>query len=189
MIDNKELEIINKTAKNLAPFFTFSYYDIEDIEQEIRILCLKILKNYDEEKSDLYTFLFMNARNFMIDLRRSKLSRTIPKPDDNCSDKENIKYNKKKNHNNKKRSVAEPQLLSEKIVAENLFVEYDLAGDLDNKYMFSVIDREVPAKLRREYLIYLDGGKLSYYDKLLVIQAIRNIAKKHGFVDYMENEE
>jgi hypothetical protein len=180
-LDKYILDIINKTAKNLAPFFTFSYYDVEDIEQEIRILCLKILNNYEEEKSDLYTFLFMNARNAMIDLRRSKLSRTILKPDDNCSVEEYKKYQKKITHNNKKKSVAEPQLLSEELLADNLSVEYDLAGDMDKKYIFSVIDREVPTKLRREYLIYLEGGKLSYYDKLLVLRTIREIAEKYGF--------
>jgi hypothetical protein len=186
-VTEKQLLIINKTARNLAPFFVFSYYDKEDIEQEIRITCLKVLPDYDETKSDLYTFLFMNARNALMDMRRLKLSRTvIPCRFDSegkCIEHENEEgcrlYRRRNHDNGRKRSIAEPQSLSD----EQLSITYDLGASLDNQYIFAIIDKEIPAKIRRDYLIYLEGGTLAYYNKLVVLQHIRAIAKKHGFIE------
>ena len=189
-ITDHELKIINKTAKSLAPFFVFSYYDKEDIEQEIRLLCIQILDNYDETKSDLYTYLFMAARHSIINMQRTKLSRTIAycntceyNKEGECTKHtdraECRQYNIRVKNNIKKWNLANPSVLDD----ENFSFECDYGAELDGRVIYNVVDSEIPAKLRRDYLTYLDGGYLPYYNKKLVVTKIREIAVNHKFVD------
>jgi DNA-directed RNA polymerase specialized sigma24 family protein len=190
-ITHAELSTINKVAKNLSPFFAFGYYDVEDIEQEIRLICLQVLEGFDgSKKADgLYCYLFAHARNMLIDLRRLKLGRTISPCkscvyDDGgkCTKHDDItecqRYRTKLDNNNKKKSVINPQPLD----PEQVPVLYDLASLLDNAYIFAEIDKEIPNNLRRDYLRFLDGIRLPHYNRKQVLVAIREIAARKGFI-------
>lgn len=198
-ITNKELDTINKVAKNLSPFFAFGYYDIEDIEQEIRLICLQVLENFDgSKKADgLYCYLFAHARNMLIDLRRLKLGRTISpckscvhNNEGVCTKHDDItecqRYKTKVENNNKKKAIINPQPLD----PEQVPILYDLATTIDNAYIFCEIDKEIPHNLRRDYLRFLDGVRLPHYNRKQVLVAIREIAARKGFIQKCDiNEE
>lgn len=193
-----ELDTINKVAKNLSPFFAFGYYDVEDIEQEIRLICLQTLEGFDRSKKidGLYCYLFVHARNMLIDLRRLKLGRTISpckscvyNEGGVCTKHENIteceRYKTKVENNNKKKAIINPQPLD----PEQVPISYDLAEVLDNSYIFAEIDREIPNNLRRDYLRFLDGVTLPHYNRRQVLQAIREIAASKGFIQKCDIDE
>jgi len=70
LLDNNVMEIIESIINMIAPSFTFSYYDVDDIKQEARIFALEALKRFDPEKGELRTFLLTHIKNRLINLRR-----------------------------------------------------------------------------------------------------------------------
>src|SRR5688500_8695747 len=78
--EQQAIQTINEVASSLSPRFVFGYYDVDDIEQHVRMELLKVIHKYDSNKgASLKTFLYNHARNRLLTLRRDKYMRTAPK--------------------------------------------------------------------------------------------------------------
>ena len=51
-MNEEQFETIERVINALARNFTFDIYDIDDIGQEIYIICMEILSDYDSECTD-----------------------------------------------------------------------------------------------------------------------------------------
>jgi len=72
------MDIIDRIVKMLGKKYKFGYYDLEDMMQEGRMLALKAIETYDEERP-LENFLSVYIKNRFINLKRDKYFRaTIP---------------------------------------------------------------------------------------------------------------
>lgn len=192
-VTNDELKIINRVAKNLSPIFAFSYYDKEDIAQEVRLLCLQIIEDFDSSKGGLYTYLFIYCRNYLLDIRRSKYKKTIHpcticefyegKCTKHNNTEECAKYWRDLKINMKKRDLATVHPIFDKV-----YYEVDFATMFDNKEVCEEIDRAIPANMRHNYIKFLEGISINNYDRVRVIETIQRIAKEKGFIKDQEGE-
>ena len=62
MSEEETLEKINLVVDRIAPKYSFSGYDVNDIKQEAFIICLDALNRYDQ-KRPLENFLAVNLSN------------------------------------------------------------------------------------------------------------------------------
>lgn len=77
--EDQVLAIIEKVVSQLAPSFTFGYYEVDDIKQEGRIFAIELLEKetYDPERQ-LENYVFTHVRNRMCNLKRNKFFRNEP---------------------------------------------------------------------------------------------------------------
>ena len=183
LLDNNVMEIIESIINMIAPSFIFSYYDVDDIKQEARIFALEALKRFDPEKGELRTFLLTHIKNRLINLRRDKLFRLTPPCflckhyDEGCNLFDNEDDCKTLRTWKKKKDVAQPVSYDVDNLNNN---DKSVHDQLDFKHLLKMIDEELPIKLRRYYLIYLDGGKIDHYYKNLLLNEIKEIAIRSG---------
>lgn len=189
-ITDQELKIINRVARTLSPIFTFSYYDREDIEQEVRLMCIQFIdKNGKIEEISLYNLLFTHCRNGLIDIRRAKSSKTVNpclyckhNKGGICDKHKGLidckKYQRLLLNNRKKHDLSNVYDTS-----DEPFEVVDLGAELDKKTIWEEIDRAIPPDLRHDYIRYLDGISLPYYNKQIILKTIRNIAVEKGILN------
>lgn len=186
-ISQDVLDIIERIVNNLAPYFTFSCYDIDDIKQEGRIFALEALSKFNKDRGELYSFLLVHVRNRLINLKRNKLYKLTP-PCQTC------KYRGDNGDCNLHNSMDECKILNlwlrKKDVKQPISYEVDSLDNDDRSIidqvelnnLIKIIDEELPIKLRRYYLIYLDGGKIDSYYKNQLLNEIKEIAKRRGVI-------
>jgi DNA-directed RNA polymerase specialized sigma24 family protein len=163
--EEQALQAINDVASSLSPRFVFGYYDVDDIEQHVRMELLKIIHRYDNTKgASLKTFLYNHARNRLLTLRRDKYMRPAPK---DLSEDELEEWNKK--HSVKKNLI---DSLSGEMDDQPLNSESE---SLDSKELKKVIDRRLPVEFRGDYQRFMDGVKLPKQRKLKLIEVLREI--------------
>jgi DNA-directed RNA polymerase specialized sigma24 family protein len=73
VLSKEHLEIIQKVARKLAT--SFSYYEKEDVEQEVVIFCMELMPKWDKDRP-LENFLTVAARTRLYTLIREKYYRT-----------------------------------------------------------------------------------------------------------------
>lgn len=72
------LTIIDTISDFYAPLYTFAYYEVDDIKQEIAIMCLEAYPKYNAAyNTSLLTFLSRHVRNRLLNLRRDKFTRPL----------------------------------------------------------------------------------------------------------------
>ncbi len=169
MTEQQAIQTINDVASSLSPRFVFGYYDVDDIEQHVRMELLKVIHKYDSTRgASLKTFLYNHARNRLLTLRRDKYMRTAPK---NLSESELETWNKK--HSVKKNLVD--------AIAGDLDEQplNSVNEELDIKEMRKLIDGSLPVELRGDYQRLVDGVKLPKHRKVKVLNSLKEILNEY----------
>lgn len=73
-MDETLLGYVKKISKNLGNTHTFDIWEKDDIEQEVYLLMLQAVDEYDEKKGDDYMFYFNYIKNRLSNFRRDNYS-------------------------------------------------------------------------------------------------------------------
>lgn len=161
-----QLETVQKIADKLATKYKFGVYDEDDIRQEIFIIALNSLKNFDPEKASFENFLFVHVNNRLKTLIR----------DNHYTNNKNWIEDRKKNILNTV-NIDNIDENSE----EGCHLNINEAECLDKKIVFELIDKHLPAHLRADYLRLLHGNSIPTARKEKVMTAISSILKENGY--------
>lgn len=185
------IPIIQKISKKLAKKFKFGSYEHEDIEQEAFIYGLEGYEKWDQTRP-LANFLWVHIKNRLCNLKRQKYDRKekpcakCPFFDQHCLQSTNqcSKYENKedcrlyylwikRNDTKKSLSNASPSNVDYEFLNDNILIFDSI--DIENNYYYELIDKFLPANLRKYYVRLKLGDKLNKakYDELMA--AIKQI--------------
>lgn len=147
MTEQETLKVIEKVCNKLASKIIFGYNSKDDIRQEVAIICLEGLNEFDSTRGTLYQFLLIFSKRRLLNLKRKTYERIYTECthcDDNscklCFKRENREDNKKALFNS----------------ATDGYIPVTI-DDHMSKEMMDRIDKELPADLRPIYLKLLAG--------------------------------
>lgn len=171
-----------KVANNLAPLYTFGYYDKDDIAQEAIIIALEVLDKYDPKKSALETFLYIHLNNRLKNLRRDRFQRTdyiCPQCNNSNDDCENC-YHRKQAIQTKKNLLCPISIDNVRAQSEsNLHTENDPHIEAELNELLFLIDLHLPVDLRADYLRMRDGVSISKSRRDFIELKICEIIEDH----------
>ena len=168
-ITDEILKIIEKVATTLVSKYTIAYYDTDDIKQEIFIWSLEAVKKYDG-RAPLENFLMINARNKCIILKRS-----FDRKDLKETDKASTLLARET-----KKNLLNPIDIDEvDFTNESSLVQRD--NIIEEEDMIKYIDARIPLDIRKDYLKYKSGVKLSLCKVKIIKEKILEIM--HGSVE------
>lgn len=173
-------EYVGKIISLLANKSTFGIYDIDDISQEIYILCLDALDRYDG-KRNLYNFLFTHTKNRLKNLKRNKYFRgECPcklcdfKPEGETGHKNKKHCELYKNwyaNNSRKSNIAQPIGFTENTdIADNNDSGQE---EVDRRDFLELVEREIPLYLRETYLKMKSGVVVQNRDREKVLEFLK----------------
>lgn len=186
------LATIKKTVDYLAPSFRFGYYDADDMRQEGTIFCLEALPSFNFDKSiqedvkdALLTFLKTHVRWRFLNMRRKRLTRIEPPPCDCelCALDSANRLDCKKYSNWVKRNMAKRSLMEPFDVNEVYNTDASFTPATEEKIMssdiISILNEYIPASLRADYRMFLDGVSIPKAKRLNLISNIKIILAEH----------
>jgi DNA-directed RNA polymerase specialized sigma24 family protein len=156
--EQKVIDIIMKIAKRLAPKYVFTGYDIEDIEQEAFLIGVAGLDKYDPSRP-LENFMYTHINNRLKTFKRNNYYRM-----DYGSSAQKLQ--------DRKRNLIEP-LSIDKIY--NICAQDHIVSDAHLSEILDLIDRKLPADLRRDYLKLQSNSSLPKQRKAAIVEAIEKI--------------
>lgn len=143
---------INSVIAKIAPRYTFSGYDIDDIKQEAFIICIDALDRYDQ-KRPLENFLSVHLSNRLKNFVR----------DNFCTSK----------NDNDKKKVLMPTSIN---------ADHSIYDDVDSPELLSTIseikekiDLHLPASMRMDYLRMINGAYVVKKRKEEIVQFIKQL--------------
>lgn len=158
-----ELEVVSKitlVVDRIAPKYAFYGYSVDDIKQEAFIICIEALNRYDPSRP-LENFLSVNLSNRMKTFVRDNY------------------FTASTNEDRKK--LAQPaqldfedSLIDQK---EKYSISYD---DLDRKEIYNVIDANLPASMRLDYLKMLNDVYVCKQRRAEIIETISEMLQDRG---------
>jgi len=185
-VDDQTMAVINKVAKRLAKKFTFGYYDVEDIEQQARLIGLEGLASYDN-KRPLENYLQVHIKNRLCNFKRDNFFRLYGPCekcqyfDNQCTFYDDINectsYANWKDANVAKLNLLYPIEFScvDDHNESNMQDYIDLENLMDQNELKILLNKCIPVEYRHYYLRLLYGCKISLSYKNLVISLINNI--------------
>ncbi|MCW4042007.1 MAG: sigma-70 family RNA polymerase sigma factor [Candidatus Bathyarchaeota archaeon] len=157
MTEEQFLGAFNSVVKKIAHKYTFTSYEIEDIEQEAFLIAVRALEDYDNSRS-LENFLYVHLSNRLKNFKRDNYYRY------EVGDAQKIQ--------NTKKNILEPIDIHELFhvaAGSSIFEEAHIAE------MLSIIDESLPANMRADYLKLKNKGKLTKASRNKVIKKIQEI--------------
>jgi DNA-directed RNA polymerase specialized sigma24 family protein len=147
------LLIIEKIANRLAPKYTFGFYDLDDIKQEIFLLALDGIKQYDETRGTLGTFLFQFVNSRIKNFKRDNYFRAEFK----CVACDNLdphcdKCLKRHWKASNKRQLLETQDIHIIDDDSSIVEHFNYLDNLADKEILEYIDSHIPVSMRDDYL-------------------------------------
>lgn len=178
--EQEVVDIIYKVVNTLANKFKFGYLSAEDIRQEGARFAIEALNGtaYDPARP-LENFLYVHVRNRLINYKRDHYSRSEPpcQSDDDASRKRLDDWAKR---NAAKQSLMRPldvSLVNEDVCeADGMVVEDAALSEIHD-----LIDKDLPAELRSDYLRMLSGFSIPKVRKDRVREAIISIWKESNY--------
>ena len=159
--EEETLEKIKLVVDRIAPKYSFSGYDINDIKQEAYIICFDALNRYDECRP-LENFLSVNLSNRL---------------------KNFIRDNYCKSSNEDKRKIVCPLPLPSNDISS------DDSMPVEDKIFISEIkekiEQHLPAHLRMTYLKYMSNVSVAKHKKEELLNFIKSVVLKEN----INNEE
>ena len=152
------VEVITKIARRLAPKYTFASYEAEDIEQEAFLIGIAGLAKYDQNRP-LENFMYTHINNRLKTFKRDNYYRL-----DYGTAAQKIQ--------DRKKNLLEP------IDIDSIYGVYTHEQSSSNAQMqetLDLIDKKLPAHLRRDYLKLQSNSPLPKGRKAIVIEAIEKI--------------
>ena len=191
MTENQVLEVIENIANRLCYKFKFGYHDVEDMKQQASLFALQGLDKYDG-KRPLENFLWTHVRNRLFNYKRDNYERpdnpcpSCPFFDPNyeCSRNQCEKHEDKtecdlfygwhKRNTSKKNIMAPVNMSGMKDDGESILKEDNCTNDgLYKRHILEYIDNNMPIELRKDYIRFNNGLKLSKTKKSAVLEAIK----------------
>ncbi|MCK5608637.1 hypothetical protein KAR91_42535 [Candidatus Pacearchaeota archaeon] len=149
---------IIKIAKRLAPKYVFSGYDVEDIEQEAFLIGIKGLEKYDPSRP-LENFMYTHINNRLKTFKRDNYYRL-----DYGTEAQKIQ--------DRKKNLLEPVSIE---AVHTVCATDQTTNNAQMKEVLELIDRKLPAHLRRDYLKLQSNSPLPKSRKAYIIQVIEQI--------------
>lgn len=148
----KQIEIV---VNRIAPKYTFSTYDVDDIKQEAFIICMDALERYDQ-KRPLENFLSVHLSNRLKNFIR-----------DNYYTKDE----------EEKKRVMRPKYLSGEDV-----IQYDNTVDskTDAKTIKNIVDKYLPAQYRADYLKIINEVYVPKKRREEILAIIKEIVESYS---------
>ncbi len=187
-----------KISKSISSKFRFGYYEKEDIEQEVYILCVNALERYDSSQP-LENFLWTHVKNRLCNLKRNKYERKetpclkcplydkLRQVNDSQCQKFEDKcdcdlYKKWVYRNNAKKALSGASSSKETsiIQANDVRKELNNHEHAEMEEIFNIIDRELPAELRQDYVKYKYGVRLKKATVAALLETLRSILERNG---------
>lgn len=165
MTESEVLSVIDDVVINLSSTFHFGCFEREDLQQEGRILAVKALPKWDVKRgASLRTFLYQAVKRGFINFKRDNYQRPIPKdiPED--------KLERLLKRNDAKRSLMETAEPS-----DDDGKSFESADTIQQRELFSLIDRQLPVELRSDYRCILEDVKIPKHRRDRVILALKEI--------------
>jgi DNA-directed RNA polymerase specialized sigma24 family protein len=144
--------------EDVTSLYSFSYYTKQDIKQEVWVFCLEALPKYDEKRK-LEGFLYIHARNRVLNLLRDKYYRTQCPCKKCLNGEEHVGTRQCKSfllwqqRNNDKAGIADLSPLQDVLV----YTEHTA----ENNELVDFIDEQLPPNLREYYLRLKSGEKIA----------------------------
>lgn len=185
------LASIEKVVAQLAPGFTFGFYDVDDIKQEATIMALRKLAKFNVEKATfksdalqakLENFLFVSVQNLLCNFKRDKFHRTDPPcaacyAGDHCEPNGCEVYNLWVKRNASKMNIMRPGQIDSETFDVSQNDEADLVGEVGISEVFSRIDKELPVEYRSDYLKMRAGASVPKARRALIEDFIKSLFK------------
>lgn len=172
--DPEVLKVIEEVAHSLSKVFKFGYYSEEDIQQEAAVFAIQGLNHYDPSRgTTLKTFLTTHVKNRLINLKRDKFSRPIPK------DIDTDRLVEWEQRNALKRSLAEPLDISDNRSQAESSVNDSPVDSLAKQEAIRLINKYLPAELRSDYRRMLDDMKIPKHRRTKIYNIIKEILAEH----------
>jgi hypothetical protein len=197
MTEQETLAIIDKVIDRIKKKHVFSYFDLDDIKQEGRIIAIKALEKYDGIRP-LENFMAVVLRTRLHNVKRDNYIR-IDKPCLKCPLNAYIKnedkctaydckdscelYKRWADKNNSRKNINNPIDISSARHddEDNLMKETNLGVELDRNEFIDIIDEEISIETREYWLKFKAGMKLSRNKYEILLDEIRLIlGEKYG---------
>lgn len=193
LTEDEVVEIIDKVAKRLAARFKFGYHEVQDIEQQARLIAWEGMKNYDGVRP-LENYLWVHVRNRLFNFKRDNYFRPYG-PCEKCG-----KYNKNTNvcadHDELNECLLHQQWQLRNMAKLNLIypIEFSCVDDnhennmhdkvytencVLNNELKAILNQHIPIEYRHYYLKLLYGYSVPQQYKIVVISLIRDIIDKY----------
>jgi len=184
---------IDKIAKRLAGRFKFGYHEIQDIEQQARLLAWEGMAKYDGIRP-LENYLWVHVRNRLFNFKRDNFFR----PYGPCEKCKLYSKNKCVEYDDKEKCELYQQWKAKNITKINLIypIEFSCVDDqnennmsddiltencVSNNELQSVLNRYMPVEYRHYYLRLIYGYHVAPQYKIPLLSLIQEILQKHYF--------
>lgn len=165
-LNDDTLQTIERIAKRLAPKFRFGYHETEDIYQQAVIFGIEALASYDS-KRPLENYLAVVVANKLKSFKRDNYER-LDATSKHCEAKKNL---------------MEPIPIDniDDESEDSMKISENVVSGISRREILELVDNNIPAELRSDYLKMKHGVKIVKSRKKLVEAAIVGIVEKYGW--------
>ena len=157
MTQQQVIDQIAIVVDRIAPKYTFSGYEVDDIKQEAFIICVDALTRYDSSRP-LENFLSVHLSNRLKNFVRDNFY--------------------VKNEDDKKKVLCPKQLSYEDYIPDN---NNNTDSKIDGRNIQKIIDKNLPADCRADYLKLVNDVYVPKKRREELILIIKNLLKEHGY--------
>ena len=154
----QQQEIILKVINRIAPKYTFSYYELDDIKQESFIICLEAVEKYDNSRP-FENFISKHLSNRLKTLIRDKYSRS------------NIESEKHEKLNQSKKNLMDLKSVD----GSYKVYEDDIIERMSTSEAMETLMRELPPSMRTNFYRLANGVSIQSSKKQALFDKIKEI--------------
>ena len=154
----QQQEIILKVIDRIAPKYTFSYYELDDIKQESFIICLEAVEKYDNSRP-FENFISKHLSNRLKTLIRDKYSRS------------NIESEKHEKLNQSKKNLMDLKSVD----GSYKIYEDDIIERMSTSEAIQTLMRELPPSMRNNFYRLANGVSIQSSKKQALFEKIKEI--------------
>ena len=154
----QQQEIILKVIDRIAPKYTFSYYELDDIKQESFIICLEAVEKYDNSRP-FENFISKHLSNRLKTLIRDKYSRS------------NIESEKHEKLNQSKKNLMDLKSVD----GSYKIYEDDIIERMSTSEAIETLMRELPPSMRNNFYRLANGVSIQSSKKQALFDKIKEI--------------
>lgn len=193
---NEEVvKIIDRIVKRLAGRFKFGYHQIQDMEQQARLIAWTGIDNYDGIRP-LENYLWVHVRNRLFNFKRDNFCR----PGSPCTDcflhnsssqkcnkyedkQECVLYARQQHKNTTKLNLTYPIELScvDDYNEDNMYSCQSTEKTVLNNELRTILNRYIPVEWRHSYLRLLYNCTISSQHKYQLYKLVREIINKYYY--------
>lgn len=156
MSESQLMKSIETVVNRIAPKYTFSGYEVDDIKQESFLICIDALERYDENRP-LENFLSVHLSNRLKNFVRDNYYVSSTDED--------------------KKKVLTPKSINN----DDIIKIYEEIDSLEVEELNKLVDKHLPSQYRSDYLKMLNNVYVNKIRREEILQNILNILKENGY--------